>query len=183
MKFAAPKPRRVALTDEWAQAITTKAMQRGAYSLALTQALQWDSGLRRIHIIGKWQPGAEGSGGVIRGSRRRVGPLIVNEDTGLPCSNREYTKLWRTITREIGVPGAVWPMETRTGAVTEVEETFGLSIAGKFAAHSNTRTTLGYVRDVGVKVSRLVANARRKMRKIWIAWNSGTGKIAKEQER
>jgi hypothetical protein len=158
-------------------------MQRGAYSLALTQALQWDIGLRRIHIIGKWQPGAEGSSGVIRGSRRWVGPLIVNEGAGLPCRNREYTKLWRTIAREDRVPGAVWPMHTRTGAVTEIEEALGLSIAGKFAGHSNTRTTLGYVLDVGLKVSRLVANARRKMLEIWIAWNSGTGKIAKEQER
>jgi len=211
MKFAAPKPRKVALTYEWAQAIVAEAIRRGAYSLALTQALQWDSGLRRIHIIGEWQPGADGSGGVIRGGSRwigptvadidqdgvfrpsnisgnkaapahdlsgypmvqavlaqmalpKFGPLIVNENTGLPYWNREYTKLWRTIAKEVGVPDDVWSMDTRAGAVTEVEEALGISIAGKFAGHSNPRTTLGYVRDDGVKVSRLVADARRKMR-------------------
>ena len=94
----------------------------------------------------------------------KFGPLIVNENTGLPYWNREYTKLWRTIAKAVGVPDDVWSMDTRAGAVTEVEEALGISIAGKFAGHSNPRTTLGHVRDDGVKVSRLVADARRKMR-------------------
>ncbi len=68
IRFAAPGPRVVKMEYEHARAICDKAIELGRPSIALTQALQWDTALRRIHIIGEWvpvQPGDEG--GIVRG--------------------------------------------------------------------------------------------------------------------
>ena len=36
----------------------------------------------------------------------KFGPLIISEETGLPCWNREYMTLWRTIACKAVAPDA-----------------------------------------------------------------------------
>jgi len=71
MRFSAPGPRTVKLEYEHAKSICDKALELERPSIALTQAIQWDTALRRIHIIGEWlpvQPGEEG--GIVRGKTK-----------------------------------------------------------------------------------------------------------------
>ena len=71
MRFAAPDPRGMKMEYEHARAICMKALELGRPSIAITQALQWDTALRRIHIIGEWLPVAQGdTGGIIRGGTK-----------------------------------------------------------------------------------------------------------------
>lgn len=71
MEFATPAPRRVKMEYRQALAICATALRAGRPSIALTQALQWDTALRRIHIIGEWLPLQEGdAGGIIRGNTK-----------------------------------------------------------------------------------------------------------------
>jgi hypothetical protein len=66
--FEAPKTRKIKMEYAHAKAICDQAINDKRPSIALTQALQWDTALRRIHIIGEWLPVEEGDvGGIIRG--------------------------------------------------------------------------------------------------------------------
>ena len=76
IRFSAPAPRKVMLEWEHAKAIVEKAMEKGLFSIALTQALQWDTALRRIDIIGEWVPAKDGDGGIVRGRTRWHGPSV-----------------------------------------------------------------------------------------------------------
>ena len=78
----------------------------------------------------------------------KVGPLIVSEVTGLPYRENYYATDWRSIAKSAGVPQEVWSMDARAGAISEAEEATGsLDAARKMAGHTNSRTTLGYVRN------------------------------------
>ena len=74
MKFETPKPRMVALTLEHANAIIDEAIKQGYLSIALTQAIQFETALRRIDIIGEWETDTDNLGGIIEGNKRWVGP-------------------------------------------------------------------------------------------------------------
>ena len=74
MRFAAPDPRQMKMEYAHARAICLKALELGRPSIAITQALQWDTALRRIHIIGEWVPVSnDDAGGIIRGKTRWQG--------------------------------------------------------------------------------------------------------------
>ncbi|GHA13593.1 hypothetical protein GCM10007989_05240 [Devosia pacifica] len=77
IEFEAPKARSIKMEFEHAKAIVEKALELGRASIALTQALQWDTALRRIDLIGEWLPAAEGEGGIIRGKTRWHGPSVT----------------------------------------------------------------------------------------------------------
>lgn len=71
MEFDAPATRRVKMEYAHARAICDKAIELKRGSIALTQALQWDTALRRIHIIGEWLRAAPGdTGGIVRGGTK-----------------------------------------------------------------------------------------------------------------
>jgi hypothetical protein len=71
IRFATPDQRRVKMEFAHAKAICEKAIELGRPSIALTQAIQWDTALRRIHVIGEWLPVEEGdTGGIIRGKTK-----------------------------------------------------------------------------------------------------------------
>ena len=79
MDFEAPPPRKIKMEYEQAVAICQKAIEIGRPSIALTQSLQWDTGLRRIHIIGEWLPVEEGdAGGIIRGKTKWQGLTVAD---------------------------------------------------------------------------------------------------------
>lgn len=84
IRFKQPAARRVVLTYEQAVAICNKAIEMGYPSIAQTQAIQWDTALRRIHIIGEWTPIREGdSGGIVRGRTQWRGPTASNIDANM----------------------------------------------------------------------------------------------------
>lgn len=212
MEFDAPATRQVRMVFDQAKAICDAAIAAGRPSIALVQALQWDTGLRRIHIIGEWRPAADGDqGGIIRGKTKwhgltaadivdnvltvpnvsknkaasrhdlsecqllgyvlregatlpKIGPIAVSEITGLPYRENYYATDWRTIATAAGVPIEVWSMDTRAGAISEAEQVTDLDSARKMAAHSDAKTTLGYVRNDDLDNNRKVARARAKIR-------------------
>lgn len=214
IRFSAPGRRTVKMEYEHALAICEKALEKKRPSIALTQALQWDTALRRIHVIGEWLPIEEGdTGGIIRGRTKwrgptaadvsadlvftvpftsrnkratrhdlskcplvqwvlqkvalpKVGPLIVSEVTNLPYRENYYATDWREIAVAAGVPESVWSMDARAGAISEAEEVAGLDAARKMAAHSNAKTTLGYVRNDDLDNNRKVADARATLRPV-----------------
>jgi hypothetical protein len=71
IRFATPESRRVKMEYAHAKAICDKAIELGRSSIALTQAIQWDTALRRIQIIGEWLPVAAGDTGVIIRSKTK----------------------------------------------------------------------------------------------------------------
>lgn len=81
MEFEAPAPRKMKLEYSHAQAIIAKAIEMGRPSIALTQAIQFETALRRIDIIGQWVPvQSKDEGGIVRGQTRWVGPTIAVVD-------------------------------------------------------------------------------------------------------
>lgn len=71
IRFATPDARTVKMEYVHAVAICEKAIELGRPSIAITQAIQWDTALRRIHVIGEWLPVADGDvGGIIRGKTK-----------------------------------------------------------------------------------------------------------------
>ncbi|ODA94962.1 hypothetical protein BFX40_20225 [Mesorhizobium sp. SEMIA 3007] len=79
MEFATPEPRRVKMEYRHALAICAMAIRRNRPSIALTQALQWDTALRRIHIIGEWLPLEAGdAGGIVRGNTKWRGLTVAD---------------------------------------------------------------------------------------------------------
>lgn len=76
IEFEAPGPRKIKMDYAHALAIVEKAIEIGRPSIALTQALQWDTALRRIDLIGEWVPAKAGEGGIVRGKTRWHGPSV-----------------------------------------------------------------------------------------------------------
>lgn len=210
LRFEMPPSRKSKLEKHHAWAICEKAIEHGRPSIALTQAIQWDTALRRIHIIGEWLSVDDAFlSTIIRGRTKwrglsaadvdenmiltvphtskgkaatrhdlsvcelvswvlertslpESGPLIVSETTGIPYRTNYYSHDWRKIADLAGVPRDVFSMDTRAGAISEAEELSGLEPARKMAGHTNSKTTLGYVRNDDLNNNRAVAKARSK---------------------
>lgn len=82
MEFSAPPARTEAITYEQARAICELAIKKGKFSIALSQALQFELTLRQIDVIGRWEKtdSPEDGGIVDRGRRWRDGLLWSNLD-------------------------------------------------------------------------------------------------------
>lgn len=91
---------------------------------------------------------------------RRVGPLILDEIAGRPFAESAYGREWRLVAKAAGVPGHVWNMDARAGAITEAEDAGAdLDHIRSAAAHAQTSTTQRYSRGA-VGKSRAAANLR-----------------------
>ena len=87
---------------------------------------------------------------------RRIGPLVLNEENGLPYKRRVYTKWFRIIARNAGIPDDVWSMDARAGAVTEALDAGAQPLDVMNAAgHTQLSTTQGYDRTSLQKASRV----------------------------
>ena len=87
---------------------------------------------------------------------RRLGPLVVNEENGLPYKRRVYVKWFRVIARAAGIPDEVWSMDARAGAVTEALDAGAQPLDVMNAAgHTQLSTTQGYDRTSLQKTSRV----------------------------
>jgi len=96
---------------------------------------------------------------------RRIGPLVLNEETGLPYKRRVYAKWFRIIARAAGIPDEVWSMDARAGAVTEALDAGAQPMDVMNAAgHTQLSTTQGYDRTTLKKTAR-VAQLRVASRK------------------
>lgn len=98
-------------------------------------------------------------------AERRVGPLVINERTGLPYTPEQCRYNFRLIARDAGIPDEVWNMDARAGAVTEAYEA-GATTEGAMAlaAHTQVSTSRRYVRDTLEQSSR-VAHLRVQSRR------------------
>ena len=74
------------------------------------------------------------------------GPIITNEQTGLPYTARRFLKAWTRVARAAGVPDGVQNRDTRAGAITETIDVAGIALAQKAAGHSQQATTEIYNR-------------------------------------
>jgi hypothetical protein len=96
---------------------------------------------------------------------QRIGPLVVNQDTGLPYSYQKFNEAWRADFRAAGLPVGLWNRDFRAGGVTEG----GRSGASKddrrkLAGHAREDTTDIYDRDM-IEAHRRVMAARTSHRK------------------
>lgn len=95
----------------------------------------------------------------------RIGPMIIDERSGLPYSEKEYSKRWRKIATSAGVPTEVWNRDSRAGGITEGRDA-GAAVedVSKHAAHSDATVT-SRVYDRGeLEASRRVATKRTEHR-------------------
>lgn len=92
--------------------------------------------------------------------QNRIGPIIINENTGLPYGHKQFATIWREIATECGVAKDVWNRDSRAGGVTEGSDA-GANIEHlrHHANHSNISTTIRYDRKT-VEKTRTVAELR-----------------------
>ncbi|WP_040408770.1 site-specific integrase [Aureimonas ureilytica] len=96
---------------------------------------------------------------------KRIGPVIVNETTGLPYRYRNFMQMWRAIATKAGVPKSVWNRDSRAGGVTEgTDAGVDLEAMRHHANHSQVSTTALYSRKT-LEKTRSVAAARIAARK------------------
>lgn len=109
--------------------------------------------LRRMGVVSRRGPP--------RMVKRREGPVIANETTGLPWYAFEFRRLWRSIARSQGIPDNVCNMHSRHGGISEA---FDAGAEPDFirdaATHSELATTQGYNRGSELERSSAVLRAR-----------------------
>jgi len=91
---------------------------------------------------------------------QRIGPIVINEATGLPWKRRDFAKKWRVYAKACGVPANVWNRDSRAGGVTEGSDA-GADIEHlrQHANHADLRTTGRYNRKT-IEKTRQVAHLR-----------------------
>ncbi len=89
-----------------------------------------------------------------RGHIPTSGPLIVNEQTGMPWKAANFRAAWREIARACGIPDGVRNMDSRAGAITEALEAGApMDAVRKSATHSSSSMTQRYSRGDAEAVS------------------------------
>lgn len=84
----------------------------------------------------------------------RTGPIIIHELTGLPYEAHRFRRDWRKVARLVGVPDAVFNMDSRSGAITEATDAgCDLEHVRHAATHSNISMTQRYSRGSAEKVA------------------------------
>lgn len=86
-----------------------------------------------------------------------TGPLIVNEQTGMPYTSPNFRAAWREIARACGIPDDIRNMDSRSGAITEALEAGApMDAVRKSATHSNASMTQRYSRGDAEAVSNVL---------------------------
>lgn len=94
-------------------------------------------------------------------SDKRLGPLIIDENSGRPYAEDAYAREWRVVARTAGIPDAVKNMHARAGAISEADEALApLDEIRGAAGHSQASTTMRYIRGTEGK-SKHVAELRQ----------------------
>lgn len=95
---------------------------------------------------------------------KRIGPMIIDESTGLPYQQGRYSRVWRKVANAAGVPNDIWNRDTRAGGITEASQVATAQETSRHATHSDIQTTNRYVRDT-LDVTRSVADKRMAKRR------------------
>lgn len=83
------------------------------------------------------------------------GPLILDDETGLPYEAWKFRREWRRLATEAGVPKNVWNMDSRSGRITMILASGAtLEDARKLAGHENQNTTSRYSRGIHDAINR-----------------------------
>lgn len=130
MRFETPARRRSAVTYDQAVAIIAKAHELGRPSIALAQAIQFETGLRQTDVIGQWEPCPDTDRSPYRCGGRRWGSGLRWQDVGLDLVlTVETSKTGATATHALGAMPLVLqeiarvPPERRIGAMVINEQT------------------------------------------------------------
>jgi integrase len=96
---------------------------------------------------------------------KRVGPIIVSEETGLPYQTRIFTQRWSADRRLAKLPSNLWARDLRASGITE-GRSHGVSTddAGKVAGHSSKATTAKVYDRAVMEAADRFATARAKGR-------------------
>lgn len=95
----------------------------------------------------------------------KVGPMIIDERSGLPYRNERFSKRWRDVATAAGVPADVFNMDSRAGGITEATDAGApIEAVRHHATHRDARTTMRYSRQTLTKTSS-VADIRSSSRK------------------
>ena len=87
---------------------------------------------------------------------KRIGPMIISEQTGEPYKHRTFTQTWRRVADKAGVPKTVWNMDARAGAISEAYDAgAGETDVMKHAGHKNRQTSDRYNRGTLEQTSRV----------------------------
>lgn len=86
----------------------------------------------------------------------RIGPLVIDEGTGLPYTPEKYRRHFRKIARIAGISDEIWNMDARAGAVTEAYAA-GATTEGAMAlaTHTQAATSRRYRRAGAEETSRV----------------------------
>lgn len=83
-----------------------------------------------------------------------VGPVIVNEKTGVPYITWQFRAEWRAVARAAGIPDAVKNMDSRAGGITEATDAGAeLEHVRHAATHGDIAMTQRYSRGSVDKVA------------------------------
>lgn len=94
----------------------------------------------------------------------RMGPLIVNEHTGLPWHADTFRSAWAEVRERAGLPTSLWNRDLRAGGNTEAEIAgAGVEDRAKVAGHSTKVNERVYSRD-RLAASDRVVQLRAKLR-------------------
>jgi len=95
----------------------------------------------------------------------KVGPMIIDERSGLPYRNERFSKRWREVATAAGVPRSVYNMDSRAGGITEATDAGApIEAVRHHATHRDARTTMRYSRQTLAK-TQSVAEFRTTNRK------------------
>jgi hypothetical protein len=87
---------------------------------------------------------------------KRIGPMIISEQTGEPYKHRTFTQTWRKVANKADVPKAVWNMDARAGAISEAYDAGAFETdVMKHAGHKNRQTSARYNRGTLEQTSRV----------------------------
>jgi hypothetical protein len=87
---------------------------------------------------------------------KRIGPMIVSEQTDEPYKHRTFTQTWRKVADKAGVPKTVWNMDARAGAISEAYDAGAVETdVMKHAGHKNRQTSARYNRGTLEQTSRV----------------------------
>lgn len=130
MRFKGPQRRRSVLTYDMAVAIIKAAHEVGWPSIALAQAIQFETGLRQTDVIGAWEPCAPEDRSPYRTAKKRWVPGLtwqdINRDMVLTI---DTSKTGMTVTHALGSMPLVMkeinriPPERRIGPMIVFEVT------------------------------------------------------------
>lgn len=85
---------------------------------------------------------------------KRVGPMIISENTGLPYTANVYRTTWRPIATAAGIPVEIQNRDSRSGSITEATDaSASTELVRHHATHKNAAMTARYSKNTIKKTS------------------------------